>query len=112
MAVGDYEKLRRARSASWKRLRLSAWGSREHEERERDHEELKKRGETYLRDLLARLPFRWHVCADASTDASPSHETLGDLDVRERCRQPVVLDTREAPELCTLTRQSVSWLTS
>jgi hypothetical protein len=61
MAVGDYEKLRRARSASWKRLRLSAWGSREHEERARDHEELKERSEAYLRDLLTRLPFRWHV---------------------------------------------------
>jgi hypothetical protein len=61
MAVGDYERLKRARSASWKRLRRSAWGSREHEERERDHKELRKRSEAYLRDLLAQLPFRWHV---------------------------------------------------
>ena len=61
MAVGDYEKLRRARSVSWKRLRLSAWGSKEHEDRERDHEDLRKRSEAYLRNLLTRLPFRWHV---------------------------------------------------
>jgi len=61
MTVGDYEKLRRARSVSWKQLRLSPWGSKEHEERERGHKELKERSEAYLRDLLAQLPFRWHV---------------------------------------------------
>ena len=61
MAVGDYEQLMRARSAAWKRLRLSAWGSREHEEFQRDYEECKKRRAAYLRDLLAQLPFRWHI---------------------------------------------------
>jgi len=61
MGPGDYEQIERARRAAWKRLRQSPWGSREHEERTRHFEELNRRRETYLRDLLARLSFRWHI---------------------------------------------------
>jgi hypothetical protein len=61
MSIGDYEEIESARRAAWKQLMRAAWGSREHEERTRHHEELTERRATYLRDLLARLPFRWHV---------------------------------------------------
>lgn len=61
MAVGDYEKLERARRAAWRRQLSTAWGSREHEEQTRLHEELSVRRVTYLHDLLAQLPFRWHI---------------------------------------------------
>jgi hypothetical protein len=60
VALGDYEKIERACRAARKQLRSAAWGSREHEERSRHHEELLRRRATYLRDLLAQLPFRWH----------------------------------------------------
>jgi hypothetical protein len=73
MALGDYEQLKRARSAAWKRLRLRAWGSREHQEQEEDLEELRARSETYLRELLAKLPFRWHIAHAYTPNESASY---------------------------------------
>jgi hypothetical protein len=61
VAVGDYEKLERERRAAWKARMRSPWDSEEHEARERDYDEVVERRASYLRDLLARLPFRWHV---------------------------------------------------
>jgi hypothetical protein len=61
MGIGDYEQIERARRASWKRVRQCLWGSTEHKERTRHLEELTGRRAAYLRDLLARLPFRWHI---------------------------------------------------
>lgn len=63
MAIGDYEKLENDRRRAWKQLRHSrAWGSREDQERlRRHHEALSARRASYLRDLLALLPFRWHI---------------------------------------------------
>jgi hypothetical protein len=61
MAVGDYEQLEGARRAAWRQMMRSAWGSPEHEELARSHDALAARRDAYLRDLLARLPFRWHV---------------------------------------------------
>lgn len=73
MALGDYEQLKQARSVAWRRMRLSAWGSREHQEREEAYDELKQRGETYLRELLANLPFRWHIARAYTPNESPSY---------------------------------------
>lgn len=39
----------------------SSWGSQEHAELTRQHDDLVARRNTYLRQLLAQLPFRWHV---------------------------------------------------
>ena len=61
MALGDYEKIESICRAAWRQLRRAAWGSKEHEERTRQYKELSAGRETYLRDLLARLPFRWHI---------------------------------------------------
>ena len=63
MAVGDYEKIESARRAAWKQVRHTLYyGSKEeHEEAEHRRDELTAQREEYLRDLLARLPFRWHV---------------------------------------------------
>jgi 16S rRNA C967 or C1407 C5-methylase (RsmB/RsmF family) len=61
VGTGDYEQIERARRAAWKRLRQSLWGSTEHEERTRHLRELTARRAAYLHDLLARLPFRWHI---------------------------------------------------
>lgn len=63
MAVGDYEKIESARRAASKQARHTLYyGSKEeHEAAERRHDELARQREQYLRDLLARLPFRWHI---------------------------------------------------
>jgi hypothetical protein len=61
MAPGDYEQIERARRVAWRRMLQSLWGSTEHEERTRHLKELTERRATYLRDLLTRLPFRWHI---------------------------------------------------
>ncbi len=61
MAIGDYEQIEDERRAAWKQLMRAAWGSEEHEERTRRHEELAENRASYLRELLAQLPFRWHV---------------------------------------------------
>jgi len=63
MAIGDYEKLERARSAAWKlmRNRLYYGSKEEHDVAQRDYDELSTQRDRYLRDLLARLPFRWHI---------------------------------------------------
>lgn len=61
MALGDYEQIEQARRAAWKRRHHSPWGSSEYEERDRLYEKLKEHSVAYLRELLARLPFRWHI---------------------------------------------------
>jgi len=63
VAVGDYEKIETARRAASKlaRNRLYYGSTEDHDAAERRHEELAKRREDYLRDLLSQLPFRWHV---------------------------------------------------
>lgn len=56
MAVGDYEKLEAERRAAWKQHMR-----RYDEESNRQYDAAVARREEYLRDLLARLPFTWHV---------------------------------------------------
>jgi len=63
VAVGDYERLENKRRAAWKyaRYALHHRPREEHAAAEGAYEELDSRRATYLRDLLAQLPFRWHV---------------------------------------------------
>ncbi len=61
MAVGDYEQIEKERRSAWKQMMRSPWGSKEHEERTRQHDDLAERRAAYLRELLDQLPFRWHV---------------------------------------------------
>lgn len=61
MAVGDYERIEAERRSAYKRMMRAAWGSAEHAALTLQHDALADRRATYLRDLLARLPFRWHV---------------------------------------------------
>jgi len=61
MSVGDYERIEGERRAAHRRMMRSAWGSQEHEELTRQHDEWVERRAAYLRQLLAKLPFRWHV---------------------------------------------------
>jgi hypothetical protein len=61
VSVGEYEQIEKVRRWAWKQMMRSAWGSAEHKELTRQHDELAERRSTYLRQLLARLPFRWHV---------------------------------------------------
>lgn len=61
MSVGDYEKIEADRRATYKRMMRSAWGSEEHKTLSREHDALADRRAAYLRQLLAKLPFRWHV---------------------------------------------------
>jgi hypothetical protein len=60
VAVGDYEQLEKDRKRAWK-LARGLYDPVERAANERLYEELVIRREQYLRDLLARLPFRWHV---------------------------------------------------
>lgn len=60
MSVGDYEQIENARRRAFKRMR-SLYDPAERTANERAYEELTARREQYLRDLLARLPFRWHI---------------------------------------------------
>jgi len=60
VAVGDYEEIEGARRAASKQARHALYYGSE-EEREaagRRHDELARQRVQYLRDLLARLPFR------------------------------------------------------
>jgi hypothetical protein len=63
VAVGDYEQLESRRRAAWKYARHTLYHrpKEEHEAAARDYDALDSQRETYLRDLLARLPFSWHV---------------------------------------------------
>lgn len=63
MAVGDYEQLESRRRAAWKYARHALYylSKEEHATAERDYDELERSRAAYLRDLLAQLPFRWHV---------------------------------------------------
>lgn len=61
MAVGDYEQIENNRRRAWKQMMRSPWGSEEHKELTGQHDELAERRAAYLRDLLARLPFRWRI---------------------------------------------------
>lgn len=62
MAFGDYEQIEKARRAAWKRQLYSGrWATEDHAVNERRYKELNDRREKYLRDLLARLTFAWHV---------------------------------------------------
>lgn len=60
MAVGDYEQIENDRRRAFKRMR-SLYDPEERSANERLYAELGERREQYLRDLLAQLPFRWHV---------------------------------------------------
>lgn len=60
MSVGDYEEIENSRRRACKRAR-SLYDPEERAANERACEELGLRREQYLRDLLARLPFRWHI---------------------------------------------------
>ena len=60
MAVGDYEQIENDRRRAWKRMR-SLYDPEERAANERRYAELSMRREQYLRDLLAQLPFSWHV---------------------------------------------------
>jgi hypothetical protein len=63
VAVGDYAQLESRRRAAWKYARFALYhrSKEEHVAAERDYDEIDRQRETYLRDLLTRLPFRWHV---------------------------------------------------
>ncbi len=61
MAVGAYEQIENDRRRAWKQMMHSSWGSEEHKELTRQHDDLVDRRAAYLRQLLAQLPFRWHV---------------------------------------------------
>lgn len=60
MTVGDYEQIEAARRRAWKAAR-SFYDPAERAIHARSYEELKARRAQYLRELLTRLPFRWHV---------------------------------------------------
>lgn len=60
MSVGDYEQLEKDRKRAWK-LARGLYDPVEREANQRLYDELLVRRERYLRDLLARLPFRWHI---------------------------------------------------
>lgn len=60
MSVGDYEQIEKDRRRTWK-LSRGLYDPEERAANERRYEELNARREQYLRELLARLPFRWHV---------------------------------------------------
>lgn len=77
MAVGDYEKIEADRRAAWRQMQRAAWGSAEHAELTRQHDAVAARGEQYLRELLARLPFSWYV-AHADTGRSTMTYEGGD----------------------------------
>ena len=60
MAVGDYERIENDRRRAFKRMR-SLYDPDERAANERRYDELNKQREHYLRDLLGRLPFSWHI---------------------------------------------------
>ena len=60
MAVGDYEQIEKERHGAWKRMR-SLYNPEERSTNERRYAELSVRRDQYLRELLTRLPFSWHV---------------------------------------------------
>ena len=60
MAVGDYEQIENARRRAWKLMR-SLYDPEERAANERHYTELNARREQSLRELLARLSFRWHI---------------------------------------------------
>lgn len=60
MAVGDYERLEVARRRAWLMARHLP-DPAERAPHERRSEALRSERDRYLRDLLAGLPFRWHV---------------------------------------------------
>ena len=61
MPVGDYERIEAERRAAYRRMMRAPWGSAEHAELTRQYDALAERRAAYLRQLLAKLPFRWHV---------------------------------------------------
>lgn len=83
MAVGDYERFEAERRAAWKRQAIAAWGSEEHGELTRPHDALADRRAAYLRELLSRLPFRWHVAhaytpSETATYGGADHVVVDD----------------------------------
>jgi len=60
MAVGDYEQIDKDRRRAFKLMR-SLYDPEERAANERRYDELSVRRNQYLRELLARLPFSWHV---------------------------------------------------
>jgi hypothetical protein len=60
MAVGDYEQIEKGRRRAW-RLSRSLYDPVDREANARQYKELDEWRATYLRSLLERLPFRWHV---------------------------------------------------
>lgn len=60
MAVGDYEQIEKDRRRAWK-LSRGLYDPVERAANERLYAKLNVRREQYLRDLVAQLPFRWHV---------------------------------------------------
>lgn len=60
MAVGDYEQIEKDRRRAWKLMR-GLYDPEERAANERQYTELNARREQYLRELLARLPFRWRI---------------------------------------------------
>jgi hypothetical protein len=61
MSVGDYEQIEEDRRAAYKQMMRAPWGSEEHAALTRRHDEIAARRDVYLRALLGKLPFRWHV---------------------------------------------------
>jgi len=60
MTIGDYEQIEKDRRRAWK-LSRGLYDPVERAANEQRYAELNIRREQYLRDLLAKLPFRWHI---------------------------------------------------
>lgn len=94
VAVGDYERIERERRAAWKLSQRSPWGSEEHKARERDYDEVVERRTSYLRDLLSRLPFRWHIAhayaaRETATYGGADHIVVDEpVQIRRTTREP------------------------
>lgn len=58
--IGDYEQIENDRRRAWKRMR-SLYDPEERAANENRYAELSARRDQYLRELLTRLPFSWHV---------------------------------------------------
>jgi hypothetical protein len=94
VAVGDYERIEDERRAAYKRMMRAPWGSSAHAELTRQHDELSERRAQYLRELLAQLPFRWHIAhaytaQETATYGGADHIVVDDeVRIGRLARQP------------------------
>lgn len=86
MAIGAYEKFKNERLGIWKRLVRSGWGTAEHATLTQLSVQLLVRRDQYLRELLARLPFRWHVAHAYTPRETATHGGADHIVVNEEVR--------------------------